>query len=145
GPAGVRPAARAPGGVRGDRRPQGRGVRGAVPAGAPPGRAAHPAAGAPRPGGVARGVGARSEEVLMVGDGALASRHLFERLREQVELGSPAQSWPSAACLVELAVPRFEREEFVSPFEVTPQYLRRPDIDPDAERRVGGLTKGTVE
>jgi hypothetical protein len=28
------------------------------------------------------------------------------------------------------------REEFTSPLEVTPLYLRRPDIDPNVERRL---------
>jgi len=98
-----------------------------------------------RPEELAAGIEARGEEVLLVGDGALAYRHAFERLREHVELGPPAQSWPSASWLVELAVPRFEREEFVSPFEVSPLYLRRPDIDPNAERQVAGLTRRTVE
>jgi hypothetical protein len=28
------------------------------------------------------------------------------------------------------------REEFTSPLDVTPLYLRRPDIDPGVERRV---------
>ena len=38
--------------------------------------------------------------------------------------------------LVELALPRMLREEFTSPLEVTPLYLRRPDIDPNVERRL---------
>jgi tRNA threonylcarbamoyladenosine biosynthesis protein TsaB len=97
-----------------------------------------------RPDELAAGIQARSEDMLLVGDGALAYRRVFERLAEQVELGSPARSWPSATCLVELAAPRFEREEFVQSFEVTPLYLRRPDIDPHAERHVAGGARRAV-
>ncbi|HYT25327.1 MAG TPA: hypothetical protein VEP73_02425, partial [Actinomycetota bacterium] len=46
------------------------------------------------------------------------------------------QATPSAEALVELALPRFHREEFTLPLDVTPMYLRRPDIDPAVERRL---------
>ena len=78
---------------------------------------------------------ARGEHVLLVGDGALAHRAVFERGGRKLDLATPAQCAPSAEALVELAVPRFQREEFVNPFEVTPLYLRRPDIDPHVEQR----------
>jgi tRNA threonylcarbamoyladenosine biosynthesis protein TsaB len=61
---------------------------------------------------------------------------VFEHLDEHLEFGARAQAWPSAAALVELALPRMLREEFTSPLEVTPLYLRRPDIDPNVERRL---------
>jgi tRNA threonylcarbamoyladenosine biosynthesis protein TsaB len=90
---------------------------------------------------------ARGEHVVLVGDGALAYRAHFDRLGD-VDLASPAHATPSAEVLIELACPRFEREEFVSPFEVTPIYLRRPDVDPSAERRAaagwGGLEPADV-
>lgn len=84
-----------------------------------------------RPDQLAAAIEARDEHVLLVGDGTLAYRREFERL-SGCELGSSLQSAPSAEALVELAVPQLEREQFVSPFEVTPMYLRRPDIDPNA-------------
>jgi hypothetical protein len=34
------------------------------------------------------------------------------------------------------------REEFTSPLEVTPLYLRRPDIDPNVERRLAAEAAG---
>jgi tRNA threonylcarbamoyladenosine biosynthesis protein TsaB len=89
-----------------------------------------------RPDQLAAGIEARGEEVLLCGDGALLYREAFEHLGEQSELGGLTQASPSAAALVELALPRMLREEFTSPLEVTPLYLRRPDIDPNVERRL---------
>jgi tRNA threonylcarbamoyladenosine biosynthesis protein TsaB len=85
---------------------------------------------------LAAAIEARGEHVVLVGDGALAYRSHFDRL-VHADLASPAHATPSAEALIELACPRFQREEFVSPFEVTPFYLRRPDIDPTVERRLG--------
>jgi hypothetical protein len=34
------------------------------------------------------------------------------------------------------------REQFTSPLEVTPLYLRRPDIDPGVERRLANEAVG---
>ena len=89
-----------------------------------------------RPDQLAAGIEARGDEVLLCGDGALLYRAAFEHLGEQSEFGGLTQSSPSAAALVELALPRMLREEFTSPLEVTPLYLRRPDIDPNVERRL---------
>jgi tRNA threonylcarbamoyladenosine biosynthesis protein TsaB len=89
-----------------------------------------------RPDQLAAGLEARGEEVLLCGDGALAYREAFEHMDETLQFGSRAQAFPSAGALVELAVPRMLREEFTSPLEVTPLYLRRPDIDPGVERRL---------
>src|SRR4029453_15529030 len=89
-----------------------------------------------RPDQLAAGIEARGEEVLLCGDGALLYRAAFEHLGEQSELGGLTQSSPSAAALVELALPRMLREQFTSPLEVTPLYLRRPDVDPNVERRL---------
>ncbi|MFL6103003.1 MAG: tRNA (adenosine(37)-N6)-threonylcarbamoyltransferase complex dimerization subunit type 1 TsaB, partial [Actinomycetes bacterium] len=89
-----------------------------------------------RPDQLAAGIEARGDEILLCGDGALLYREAFEHLGEQSELGGLTQASPSAAALVELALPRMLREEFTSPLEVTPLYLRRPDIDPNVERRL---------
>ncbi len=67
---------------------------------------------------------ARSQEVLVVGDGAV-------RYREQIlegyhcEIGGDVH--PSAGPLVQLAHARALREEWVSPREIEPIYLRAPD------------------
>ncbi|MFN2544208.1 MAG: tRNA (adenosine(37)-N6)-threonylcarbamoyltransferase complex dimerization subunit type 1 TsaB [Actinomycetota bacterium] len=97
----------------------------------------------PVPGGVAR-VGeftvsspeglvaelqARGEEVVLVGDGALRYRRELAALGGQVEFASPSLAYPQAACLVELSVPRLEREEFDRVADVLPLYLRKSDAE----------------
>jgi tRNA threonylcarbamoyladenosine biosynthesis protein TsaB len=84
-----------------------------------------------RPDALAAAIEARKEDVLLVGDGARAYREEFSRVHD-CYLGPVALAAPSATALVELAVPLFEREEFVQPFDVHPLYLRRPDADPSA-------------
>jgi tRNA threonylcarbamoyladenosine biosynthesis protein TsaB len=67
---------------------------------------------------------ARSQDVLCLGDGA-------HRYREEIldgfhcEIGDDLH--PSAAPLVQLAHARALREEWVSPAEIAPLYLRQPD------------------
>jgi len=77
---------------------------------------------------------AGTEEVLLVGDGALAYPEVFGRL-ERVEHAGPAFTAPSAAALIELAAARVEREEFEAPWDVHPLYLRRSDAEIEWERR----------
>lgn len=89
-----------------------------------------------RPDQLAAAIQARNEDVLLVGDGARAYPEAFARLGD-CHLGPVSQAAPSAAALVELAVPRFQREEFVQPFDIHPLYLRRPDVDPNARARPG--------
>jgi tRNA A37 threonylcarbamoyladenosine modification protein TsaB len=91
---------------------------------------------------LAAGIEARGEDVLLCGDGALAHREVLEHLDERFQFGSQAQAVPSAAALVELALPRMLREEFTRPLDVTPLYLRRPDIDPTVERRLRAGSAG---
>ena len=67
-------------------------------------------------------------ETLLIGDGALRHREHFDDLHG-VELGDPGMAHPSAGSLVQLAHPRAMREEFVSPSELTPLYLRLPDAE----------------
>ena len=71
---------------------------------------------------------ALDEELLLVGDGVLRYRDRFEGLR-RVELGDSGVAHPSAGSLVQLAHARALREEFVSPTELTPLYLRKPDAE----------------
>lgn len=69
---------------------------------------------------------AEAADVLIVGDGALAHRHLFEDV-SGVEIADEVLAFPSASALVSLAHARAMREEFVRPDEIEPLYLRRPD------------------
>jgi tRNA threonylcarbamoyladenosine biosynthesis protein TsaB len=82
------------------------------------------------------GIEARGEDLLLCGDGAVAYRAALARLGEQCQLGPRDQAAPSAAALVELALPRFLREDSTRPLDVTPMYLRRPDVDPSVEHRL---------
>jgi len=77
---------------------------------------------------------AGTEEVLLVGDGALAYPEVFGRL-ERVEHAGPAFTAPSAAALVELAAARVEREEFEAHWDVHPLYLRHSDAEIEWQRR----------
>ena len=80
-------------------------------------------------------------EVLASGNGAMLYRHELEELGSRVEFASPSSAHPEAAALVELAVPRFLREEHDRLFDVVPLYLRKSDAeiawDQRATRRPG--------
>jgi tRNA threonylcarbamoyladenosine biosynthesis protein TsaB len=107
----------------------------------------------PVPGGVARQtefeVGAasrltaeleaRPEDILLVGNGALVYRRELEEAGSHVEFASPAYAFPPATALVELAIPRFQREEFDRVFDVRPYYVRKSDAEIawDQRRRAG--------
>lgn len=78
-----------------------------------------------RPGRLAVGIGSRPEEVLLVGNGALLYRDLFEDLGSVAEIATMGHAFPNARALVELALPRMYREEFDSLYELKPLYLRR--------------------
>jgi tRNA threonylcarbamoyladenosine biosynthesis protein TsaB len=82
---------------------------------------------------------ARPEEILLVGNGALTYRRQLEEAGQHVEFASPAYSFPSATALVELAIPRFQREDFDRVFDLTPYYVRKADaeISWDKRRRTG--------
>ncbi len=97
-----------------------------------------------RPDQLAAGLQARGGSVLLCGDGALRYHSAFEHLGEDIELTGPGRAAPSAVALVELAVSRFLREEYTNPFDVTPLYLRRPDVDPAIERRLAAERGGTA-
>jgi len=87
-----------------------------------------------RPDQLAAALEGRGEEVLLCGDGALAYREVFERLDDRCQLGSRAQAMPSAGALVELALPRFHREETSRPGDVVPYYVRKSDAEIDWDR-----------
>lgn len=78
-----------------------------------------------KPSQLASGIASRPEEVLLVGNGALAHRAEFEDLGPVVEFGTMSHAFPNARSLVELALPRMYREDFDSLDELRPLYLRR--------------------
>lgn len=66
----------------------------------------------------------RPEEVLIVGDGALVYRDIFEDL-SAVELGTMSSAFPDARHVVELGLPRLFREDFDALDSLVPLYLRK--------------------
>ena len=81
---------------------------------------------------------ASPDEVLLVGDGAMLYREVLEELGARAEFASPALAHPDAAALVELAVPRFLREEHDRLFDVLPLYLRKSDAEIAWDQRARG-------
>jgi tRNA threonylcarbamoyladenosine biosynthesis protein TsaB len=72
---------------------------------------------------------ALAREILLVGDGALRYRRELEGLGTSVDFASADLSYPHAAALVELSIPRFMREEFDRTADVVPLYLRKSDAE----------------
>ncbi|HXY71139.1 MAG TPA: tRNA (adenosine(37)-N6)-threonylcarbamoyltransferase complex dimerization subunit type 1 TsaB [Actinomycetota bacterium] len=79
---------------------------------------------------------ARREDILLVGSGGLVYRQRLEG-SAHVELASPGLAHPSAEALVELAVPRFVREEFDRLYDVQPIYIRKADAEIAWDQRRG--------
>ncbi len=104
------------------------------------------------PGGVARDTGfevgsparltaeleARSEDILVVGNGGLVYRRDLQEAGSHVELAGSTMESPSAAAVVELAIPRFEREEFDRAYDLKPLYIRKSDAEIAWDRRRAG-------
>jgi tRNA threonylcarbamoyladenosine biosynthesis protein TsaB len=82
---------------------------------------------------------ARAEDVLLVGNGALVYRRELEKAGTHVQFASPAYAFPVATALVELAIPRIQREEFDRLYELKPHYVRKADAEIawDKRRRAG--------
>lgn len=78
-----------------------------------------------QPGRLAIGIASRPEEVLLVGNGALLYKELFEQAGPVVEVAGMNQAFPNASSLVELALPRLYREDFDSLYDLRPLYLRK--------------------
>jgi len=72
---------------------------------------------------------ARGEDALVCGDGSLRFAEAFAPLGRRVELAGPAHASPSLSALAELALARYEREEFSVAADVLPMYLRRSDAE----------------
>ena len=74
-------------------------------------------------------------ETLLVGGGALLHRRLLQEQTTRIEFASATNAFPLAVWLLELAVPRFQREETNRWHEVVPFYLRRSDAEINWARR----------
>lgn len=77
-----------------------------------------------KPGQLAIGIASRPEEVLLVGNGALLYRDMFEELGTVAEIGTTSHAFPNAQALVELSLPRLFRDDLDSPYDLRPLYLR---------------------
>jgi tRNA threonylcarbamoyladenosine biosynthesis protein TsaB len=71
---------------------------------------------------------ATGDEVLLAGNGVAQYRAELGAL-ERAEHAGPAFDYPSVAALVELASVRVEQEQFGSPWDVQPLYLRESDAE----------------
>ncbi|MGH2830382.1 MAG: tRNA (adenosine(37)-N6)-threonylcarbamoyltransferase complex dimerization subunit type 1 TsaB [Actinomycetota bacterium] len=78
----------------------------------------------------------KGEDVLFVGNGALVYRNVLPAAR--TEFASVTRAFPAASALVELALPRFMREQTDSIHELKPMYLREADV------RIGWETRGVM-
>ena len=88
------------------------------------------------PADLASDLAAPTEEVLLVGDGALRHRDAFSDLG-RIELADQGMAFPNAGSLVQLAHARALREDFAGPGEVSPLYLRKPDAEINWQTREG--------
>ncbi len=91
-----------------------------------------------RPEALAAELEARPGEVLAVGDGAILYRDVLHAVGPRLEFASAATAHPDAASLVELAVPRFLREEHDQLFDVVPMYVRKSDAEIAWDERARG-------
>ena len=80
---------------------------------------------------------ALAADVLAVGDGAILYRDVLQEAGVRIEFAGTAAAHPDAAALVELAAPRFLREEHDQLFDVVPMYLRKSDAEISWDRAAG--------
>jgi tRNA threonylcarbamoyladenosine biosynthesis protein TsaB len=90
------------------------------------------------PSALAAELQARPDDVLVVGNGGLVYRRELEEAGKHVEIASATLAFPSAAAVVELAIPRFQREEFDRVYELKPLYIRKSDAEIAWDRRRTG-------
>jgi tRNA threonylcarbamoyladenosine biosynthesis protein TsaB len=93
-----------------------------------------------RPDALAAELEASGEDVLLVGNGAILYRQQLERPGSRVTLAPAALAHPWATALVELAAPRFIREETDRLFDVVPLYLRKTDAEIAWDQRARGAS-----
>jgi tRNA threonylcarbamoyladenosine biosynthesis protein TsaB len=79
---------------------------------------------------------ASGEDCLLVGDGAIRYREVFDGLNK-VDVVGAELAHPNASSLVMLAHAQALREEFVKPWDLTPMYLRKPDAEINWSMREG--------
>ena len=79
---------------------------------------------------------ASGEECLLVGDGGIRYREVFDGLKK-VDVVGAELAHPSASSLVMLAHAQALREQFVKPWDLTPMYLRKPDAEINWTMREG--------
>ncbi len=88
-----------------------------------------------RPDELAAELEARGVDAIVCGDGALRFPDAFAHMGRRVTIAGPAHASPSLTALAELALARYEREEFHAPADVLPMYLRRSDAEIEWERK----------
>ena len=90
------------------------------------------------PSRLAAEIEASREEVLLVGGGALLYRRQLQDVGTRLEFATISTAFPLAVSLLELAVPRFHREETARPEDVVPYYVRKSDAEIDWPRAARG-------
>jgi tRNA threonylcarbamoyladenosine biosynthesis protein TsaB len=93
-----------------------------------------------RPGALAAELVATREDVLLVGNGAILYREDLEEPGARVALAPAALAHPWASALVEIAAPRFIREETDRLHDVVPLYLRKTDAEIAWDQRARGAS-----
>jgi tRNA threonylcarbamoyladenosine biosynthesis protein TsaB len=93
-----------------------------------------------RPGALAAELEADPEQVLLVGNGAMLYRRVFEEPSVHVGFAPAALAHPWASALVELSAARFIREETDRAVDVVPLYLRKTDAEIGWDRRARGAS-----
>jgi tRNA threonylcarbamoyladenosine biosynthesis protein TsaB len=83
---------------------------------------------------------ARAEDVLLVGNGAILYRQELEEPGARVAFAPAALATPWASALVEIAAPRFIREETNRLTDVVPLYLRKTDAEIAWDQRARGAS-----
>lgn len=78
-----------------------------------------------KPEQLATRIASQPHEVLLVGNGALLYRDVFQDIASSVEIAAMSQAFPDARSLVELTLSRMFREDFDSLYDLAPLYLRR--------------------
>lgn len=86
------------------------------------------------PADLASDLQAADDECLLVGDGAIRYRQLFEEVR-RCDIGEHGIAHPSAGSLVQLAHAQALREDFVNTWDLEPLYLRAPDAEINWDQR----------
>jgi tRNA threonylcarbamoyladenosine biosynthesis protein TsaB len=93
-----------------------------------------------RPAALAAELLAGGEDVLLVGNGAILYRQELEEPGARVAFAPAALATPWASALVEIAAPRFIREETDRLTDVVPLYLRKTDAEIAWDQRARGAS-----